>query len=187
MLRTLAAGDSCLPEEKQIHVLTVARFGREKGIGRAVRAIAALGEAVCEFDYTVIGDGIEFQSVKKLVRELGLEQRVHLLGEKDDPYPEMANADLLLIPSVSEAAPMVIGEAAYLATPILTTQTSSAQEMVQQTGYGWVCKNSVDGIRDGIAQLLAQPGCLIEKRIWLKKLNFDNTKALECFRELVGD
>lgn len=186
-LRALAAGDSCLPEGKRIHILTVARFGREKGIGRAVQAIAALDGSLCEFDYTVIGDGIEFQSVQEQVRELGLEQRVHLLGEKNDPYPEMADADLLLIPSVSEAAPMVIGEAACLGTPILTTRTSSAQEMVQQTGYGWVCENSVDGIREGLVQLLAQPGCLTEKRAWLKKQHFDNTEALERFRQFIGE
>ena len=44
----------------------------------------------------------------------------------ENPYGYMRAADVLLIPSFSEAAPMVIHESALLGTPILTTETSSA-------------------------------------------------------------
>ena len=47
----------------------------------------------------------------------------------DNPYGYIKAADLLLIPSYNEAAPLVIGEAAGLETPILSTETSSAKEM----------------------------------------------------------
>ena len=40
-----------------------------------------------------------------------LSENVTLLGEKENPYGYIKAADLLLIPSYSEAATMVIGEA----------------------------------------------------------------------------
>ena len=97
----------------------------------------------------------------------------------------MQAADVLLIPSVSEAAPMVIGEAAGLGTPILTTETSSAREMVAETGYGWVCDNSVDGIRDGIAALLSNSDRLQSKKAFIRTAEFDNRNARRQFSELV--
>ena len=76
--------------------------------------------------------------------ENNLENIVTMLGEKANPYPYIKKADMLLISSVSEAAPMVIGESAFLGTPILSTRTSSAKEMIEEKGYGWVCENSVE-------------------------------------------
>lgn len=185
-IRELAEKDRPQWEQERLQVLTVARFGREKGITRAIRAIGALEQNKRDLDYTVIGDGVEFQEAQEMVRELGLEGTVHLVGERENPYGAMAAADLLLIPSVSEAAPMVIGEAASLATPILTTKTSSAQEMVEQTGYGWVCDNSLEGIRAGLGRILEDPQLLSRKRAYLKTLRFDNERAVSCFEQLVN-
>lgn len=92
---------------------------------------------------------------------------------------------MLLIPSFSEAAPMVIGEAACLGTPILTTETSSAREMVEQPGLGWVCENTVEGIQTGLEELLSRPEALQEKRAHMQALAFDNTCARKQFAELI--
>ena len=98
---------------------------------------------------------------------------------------DMQAADVLLIPSFSEAAPMVIGEAACLGTPILTTETSSAREMVEQPGLGWVCENTVEGIRTGLEELLSRPEALQEKHAHMQALAFDNTCARKQFAELI--
>ena len=80
---------------------------------------------------------------------------------------------------------MVIGEAACLGTPILTTETSSAREMVEQPGLGWVCENTVEGIRTGLEELLSRPEALQEKHAHMQALAFDNTCARKQFAELI--
>lgn len=173
-------------EHDRLNILTVARFGREKGIPRAIRAVAELGEQANKIRYYIIGDGLEFAQAQQLVQSLGLSDTVFLLKAMDDPYGYMQAADVLMIPSYSEAAPMVIGETASLGTPILTTQTSSAVEMVQNTGFGWVCPNTQNGITQGIKQLLNSPQELSEKQITLRSAVFDNAAAKQSFSKLIN-
>ncbi len=173
-----------LPKDT-INIVTVSRFGHEKGIPRAIQAIAELGKYRNKIRYYVIGTGKEFQKAESMVRELNLSDKVFLLGEKDNPYGYMRAADVLLIPSFSEAAPMVIGEAACLGTPILSTETSSAYEMVSMTGFGWVCDNSVGGITAGIQKILAAPSMLQERKAFMQTAEFNDDIARQQFAKLV--
>lgn len=170
----------------RLNILTVARFGREKGILRALRAVASLGPAADKLRYYIIGDGLEYAEARESIRAFGLSDTVFLLGAMDNPYSYMSAADVLLIPSFSEAAPMVINESAFLGTPVLTTETSSAVEMVQNTGFGWVCPNTQEGIAQGIARILADPQMLRKKRNGLCAAVFDNTEARRGFSELIN-
>lgn len=178
--------DVQLPEDK-MHVLTVARFGKEKGILRGIQAVAQLGEARENLQYSIIGNGTEYAKAADMIVQLGLTSTVQLLGEQENPYPYLKAADLLLIPSVSEAAPMVIGEAACLGTPILTTKTSSAEEMVTQTGYGWVCENSLEGIREGLANLIEKPELRKVRKATLAGMAFSNEEAAADFFRLIEE
>jgi len=56
---------------------------------------------------------------------------------------------------------MVYAEAAVLGVPVLTTQTTSAKELVESKHIGFVCDNSEEGLLD-----------LLEKAI-TNKLNFN--------------
>ena len=127
----------------------------------------------------------DYALAEEQIAALGLTETITLLGELAVPYGYMQAADVLLIPSFSEAAPMVIGEAACLGTPILTTETSSAREMVEQPGLGWVCENTVEGIRTGLEELLSRPEALQEKHAHMQALAFDNTCARKQFAELI--
>ena len=170
----------------RINILTVARFGKEKGVERAVEALAALSDRVAAYHYYVIGDGIRRPLIEEKIKALALEERVTLLGELAVPYGYMKAADLLLIPSVSEAAPLVIGEAACLGTPVLSTETSSAVEMIADTGFGWVCGNSVEGLAQKLTELLEDPIQLHDRSQALSALHMDNEKAVAQFAALIG-
>lgn len=170
----------------RLNVLTVARFGREKGILRALHAVAALGALRGGLRYYLIGDGLEYAEAQKTITELGLDDTVILLGAMENPYGYMRAADVLLIPSFSEAAPMVIHESALLGTPILTTETSSAVEMVKDTGFGWVCPNTQAGITQGLRRLLDEPQMLRTQREALGGVAFDVTAAKRKFSELIN-
>ena len=170
----------------RINILSVARLQHEKGITRAIEAIAKLDGDCASFHYYVAGEGSKRAEAEAMIAEYGLAERVTLLGELSNPYGYMKAADLLLMPSLSEAAPMVIGEAACLGTPVLTTNTTSAEDMVAKTGYGWVCENSVDGITESLARLLESPQLIDEKKVFLRTCRFDNHDAEMQFEELIN-
>lgn len=183
-IRSAASQPATLKADK-INILTVARFGKEKSVERGLLALARLGDEKEKVHYHIIGDGVQKPLLEKIIEEEGLSSCVTLWGEMKNPYGHMGRADLLLIPSVSEAAPLVIGEAVCLGTPVLSTETSSAREMIEKTDYGWVCKNSVDGIASSLAELLRQPKLLHEAKERLKKLTLDNAVAVAQFDALL--
>lgn len=124
---------------------------------------------------------IEFQN---LMKEYNLEEYIIFHGNQNNPYRFMRNADLLLIPSYHEAAPMVYEEARCLNLPILTTRTLSADELVSSNEIGMVCENSDDAIESALRNVLTQPDMLEVYRHHDKDCN--NTKALNEFFNLIN-
>lgn len=171
---------SAVELSEKCNIVTVARLGKEKGVERAVQAIAQLGSLKEKLHYYIVGDGIRRPLIENLIRQQGLEDTVTLCGMLTNPYGYIRAADWLLIPSYSEAAPLVIGEAASLGTPILSTQTSSAEEMILEKGLGRVCENSEAGIKAALEQLLQEPAfaCDISPA--------DNTEAAMQFDRCIG-
>ena len=81
---------------------------------------------------------------------------------------------------------MLINESSCLWTPILSTETSSAFEMVRDTGFGWVCDNSENGLRDVLRRLAASGDEVNYKRKLLSTRRFDNAEAVKQFSELIN-
>ncbi len=171
----------------KINVVTVARLGKEKSVDRAVKAIARLGNLKEKLHYYVVGDGVGRDEITDLIDKNGLADTVTLCGTLFNPYGYIRAADLLLIPSRNEAAPLVIGESAVLGTPILSTETSSAREMISERGLGWVCENSVEGIENALSGLIRSPELLEKKKDELSQASFDNTDAVNAFLDLINE
>lgn len=184
-IRTLANSARVELSAEHINILTVARLGREKGVSRGLKAVAALGELKNRVHYYIIGDGIERQMLEELIKRLDLEDTVTLCGELENPYGYMQAADLLLIPSLSEAAPLVIAEAACLGTPILSAETLSAKEMICESGFGWVCENTEEGMAELLRELICSSDIIKEKKCFLAGKEFDNNTAVAQFERII--
>ena len=85
------------------------------------------------------------------------------------------------------ALPLVVGEAACLKTPILSTQTSSAREMIEATGYGWVCENTEPAMQEALTHLLQNRSAIDERRKTLANMEIGNALAISQFAQLVGE
>lgn len=183
-IRDAAEADRQQFAAEKLNIVSVARLGKEKGVERSLRAIAQLGKLRQQLHYYVVGDGVQRELLQQIIREEDLADAVTLCGQLQNPYGYIKAADLLLIPSYSEAAPLVIGEAAALGTPVLSTETSSAREMIEESGYGWVCENSVEGIRDALKQILLDTEKM-KLRVFRMETKNENTEALEQFQNCV--
>ena len=133
-----------------INVVSVARLSKEKGIDRAIDALYQSGRT--DIRYYVIGNGPQKNILESKISTYGMKDQVFLLGEHHNPYRHMINADYLLVPSLNEAAPMVFDEAVTLGLPVITTNTTSAAEMIG-TSHGIVCDNSQEAILKALKDL----------------------------------
>ena len=141
----------CWKGKDCLRLLSAARLTTEKGILRMVNVLARM--KLPPYRYAILGDGEEKEEILRIMRERGLEDRVCLEGEILNPYPYMKHADLLLVPSYHDAAPVVFQEAKVLGLPILTTETISAKEMVWQ---GLVVPNTDAGLRAGLEEVISK-------------------------------
>lgn len=144
-----------------LNLVSVARLTAEKGIARFVRVISRIGSS--KIKYWIVGDGPERSEIERLITEYHLKQMVTLCGEDANPYRYMVNADLLVVPSYHEAAPVVFQEAKVLGVPVFTTRTTSADEMVGDR-FGFVVDNEDDALEKGLRFLLSQTERIYQKR-----------------------
>ena len=166
--------------EGKINLFTAARISEEKGIFRMFTILSDLKRQGVEFVWRIAGAGPLFEKAVEDSKKYGLEEDVVFLNMIDNPYPYFKKSDLLLVPSYDEAAPMVFGEAAFFGLPVLTTDTTSAKEMVLDEGLGFVCKNDDNDIKETLLMLLKNPHIIKGKN---KKIS--NEKAIKEFKNLI--
>lgn len=104
------------------HLITVGRLSPEKGLDILARSLAVLGRE--SWDWVIVGDGPVRETLRSLIRESGLDARVHFAGMCENPWSLMKHADILVHPSRSEAFPNVFGEAFALGLPVIATDCS---------------------------------------------------------------
>lgn len=180
------AGNGVAYNKSEFNIVTVARLSREKGIERALAAIKDCIDRDYRVHYHLVGSGDRSDELKDLSERYGLKDIVTFYGERENPYPYMKSADLFLLPSYHEAAPMVFDEAACLGIPVLATKTTSTDEMLVQRGAGIVCENSQEGISAALLSILRQPEQLVAIRKALEGMNFTNAESIEKFSGVIN-
>ncbi len=168
-----------------VHVLVVGRLAHEKGIERAVEAVAQVRKKDLPVILHIVGGGPMERPLREQINSLGIQEVVVFHGEQVNPYRYMRNADLLLIPSYHEAAPMVIDEACALALPVLTAETTSSKEMVTDRGAGWVCENNQQAITVALENILRRPEQLLAIKQKLGNYPANNNLAQKKFRAMI--
>jgi glycosyltransferase involved in cell wall biosynthesis len=109
-----------LPDDAFV-LTTAARLHPSKGHRFLVDALAATAAELPQLHWLVVGEGREEESLRRQVREAGLEDRVHLLGFRDDVPALMHASDVFVLPSLAEGLPLVVLEATLQGRPVLTT------------------------------------------------------------------
>lgn len=186
-IRELAERDPVVYDRPGIHAVTVARMTPRKGVDRAIRAVAAAQEAGIPMTLHVLGAGPLWDPLQTLVQELGLAESVIFHGEQSNPYPYIKQADLMLLTSYHEAAPMVIEEARCLGVPVLSTEIISTKEMVTEAQAGWVCDNDQEALNACLRRVAGDPEEMERVRDHLRRTPMDNREALGQFAAAVGE
>lgn len=168
-----------------INVISVARLSSEKGIDRGIKGVANALKNGIRVKYHIVGDGMKRSELQSLCNDLNIADSVVFHGNSDNPYRYMKNADLLLIPSYHEAAPLVIDEARCLGLPILSTETTSTRDMVLEAKSGWMCENSQEGIDKTLFEVLSQKESLTSKKQEMQSVEVNNSIALQQLHYLL--
>ena len=185
-IRSLAEEDPAVYAPGVYHVVMVGRLAHEKGVDRAIRALHYAREQGGSAILHLIGSGAKEAELRQLVGSMDMQDSVIFHGNQSNPYRFMRNADLLLIASYHEAAPMVIEEACALSLPTLSVETTSSTEMILERECGWVCKNDQDSLNSALTALLRDDLNLKTAKEHINESSFDNKEAFHCFSMAIG-
>jgi len=78
--------------------------------------------------------------LRDLVREYGLEKRIHFIGFVSDPYSFFNAIDINVLTSVSESFPYVILEGARMKKPVVSTEVGGIGRLVDNGENGFLCQ-----------------------------------------------
>ena len=109
-------------------LLNVADLAGKKGQSVLVRALAELPEATLD----IVGEGPEREPLERLATELGVADRVRLLGarSREEVAEAMRAADIFVLPSFHENLPVVLIEAQASGLPAVATAVGGVPELV---------------------------------------------------------
>ena len=110
----------------------------KKGLDRVMRAVAALPDEIRRRTSLFVVGADRASRFQRLARRLGVAERVHFMGGRDDIPLWLASADALVLPALDEAAGMVLLEAAVAGLPVLTTANCGYASLIRRAGAGVV-------------------------------------------------
>lgn len=135
------------------HLVTCGRLSEAKGMDWAVRACRVLQDrGHKDIHWWIVGGGAEEENLRRLIRDTGTGEHVHLLGMRENPYPYMAAADLYVQPSRFENYCVGILEARVLCRPILATAAAGAGQIISGEN-GLLCDAGSESIAEGVVRL----------------------------------
>lgn len=108
-----------------------------KGHRYFIEAVPAILSVIPDSFFYIVGDGPQFQNIKDMIKDLLLEDKVFMLGHRDDIPEILASLDVIVHPSyANEGVPQSILQAMAMEKPVVASDVGSIKEVIidRETG-----------------------------------------------------
>lgn len=151
--------------KSSFHIVLVARLlDSAKGQKRMIEVVHRLHEESHDISLALIGDGADEQILRELIHRYNAGDYIIMTGSQINPYPYIKEADLLVCASYFEGYNLTVAEALILGTPVLSTDCTGPNEILDYGKYGMIVENSEKGLYNGLKQFVDNPELLSEYR-----------------------
>ena len=167
---------------KDINFVSVGRLHEMKGYDRLVRIIGLIkkeGKLPNNFRLRIYGDGPLKEVIQNLIIENKLSDNVILMGRTKNPYKEIKNNKLFILPSYYEPFGIVIVEAMTLHVPVLACSNAATGKLIKNNYNGLIVENDDSALKEGLEYLLNNPKVIKEYHNNLAKYEYDNNVVLK--------
>jgi glycosyltransferase involved in cell wall biosynthesis len=163
-----------------VRLLSVGRLSIQKRYDMLLKSMVKLDK---KYTLTLVGDGDKEDELRALVKELGLEDRVHFALYQANPYPYMKEADIFVLSSRYEGLPNVILEANACGTPAAAFGCPGIDGVVEEGKNGFLaaCMDS-DKLAEKIEETLAYSFEAEKVREMISK-KYNKELILHCYEE----
>lgn len=167
--------------------VSVGRLHTRKGYHKLMDAHHKLLKEGFKHSVVIIGDGEELPNLLIQQKKLCVEETFILAGNKMNPYPYIKNADFFILPSESEAWPLVISEALILQKPIIATGVGDIELMIEDGKTGHVIRYETSEIYEAMKKFLTDKTFVqnIKENLIYIDNQFDNQKIFNEVEEII--
>ena len=141
-----------------IRLLTVAVLRPEKGIEYLLDALVQLGP---RFGLDIVGDGPMRDVLEEKARSVAVERQVRFhgyVGNEEHLRRLYRDADIFVLPSVSEGTPRVLLEAMAAGLPVVATHVGGIPELVNDERNGMLAPASdAAALADAVTRIVNEP------------------------------
>ena len=141
-------------DDNCINLVSVCRLVEQKALDRFIKIHSMLEKDGIHSKVYIVGDGPNKSILKKTIEKYNEKENFFLLGQKENPYPYIKNADYFCLLSYYEGYGMVIDEAKILNKKIIITNTA-AKEGIANYDQSYVLENNEKGIYEGLKKILS--------------------------------
>lgn len=145
-----------MPRDKGvINLLSVGRFSAAKNYDNVPDICRRILNEGFSVRWYIIGYGGDETLIRRKIQDAGMEDRVILLGKKENPYPFMKACDIYVQPSRYEGNSVTVREAQILGKPVVVTNYPTAHSQVRDGQDGIIVPLDNEGCARGIAALVS--------------------------------
>ena len=120
-----------LKKNKQ-EVFTITAIGRLDPIKGSVSLIKEVSKLDFDYRLNIIGDGKQKEDLEKLIISNNLQNRVFLLGFRDNIIQQLKDSDLQVLSSISEGLPITLIEGILYSSVIISTPVGGIKEVIDK-------------------------------------------------------
>lgn len=137
-----------------INLVSVGRFCTAKNFDNIPEICKLISEKGLNIKWYLIGFGGEEQLIKEKIAEFKIEDRVVILGKKENPYPYIKACDAYIQPSRYEGKCVAVREAQILEKPVIITNYATAKSQLKDGYDGVIVPRNNKGCAEGIYKVL---------------------------------
>lgn len=163
--------------------VSIGRLHEQKGFDYAIESSKRLVEKDIKFKWFILGSGKLLDELNKKRKEFEVEDYIEFIGSRENPYPYLKNADIVVQPSRYEGKSIVIDEAKILAKPIVVTNYTTVRDQINDE-EGLVVPIDSKEIADGICKMIKEREMYIEH---LKNNEYGNEFEIDKYYQLMGE
>jgi glycosyltransferase involved in cell wall biosynthesis len=119
--------------ETAVMLLSVGELNENKNHVTVIKALADLPESV---HYVIAGSGDRADKLKETAEELGVADRLHLLGQRTDVPELLRCADVFLLPSIREGLNVSLMEAMASGLPCICSDIRGNEDLIEEEKGG---------------------------------------------------
>lgn len=120
----------------------VGRLSRCKGLTNLIAAAPSILKQFPSASFVIIGEGPEGRRLKKKVAKAGLEGAFIWLGHQPEPEKFYPDFNVVVMPSINEAFPLVALEAMATARPVVASRVGGLAEVIENGVNGFLVQSA---------------------------------------------